>query len=71
MEADSIGDDLEPFLLDIMGGTNLEINSEILDDVYDNGQMLEQPRQAFPRESSVQNIPIHQHDQYQSTSAIL
>lgn len=65
MEADSIGDDLEPFLLDIMGGTNLEINSEILDDVYDSGQMLEQPRQEFPRESSVQNIPIHGHDQYQ------
>lgn len=47
MEADSIGDDLEPFLLDIMSGADLHINDDMIDDMYDHTAMLEaeQPRQ--------------------------
>ena len=54
MEEASIGEfdnDLEPFLLDILGGNDLDIHPEILEEVYDrvavqsteNNQQIQQP----------------------------
>ena len=75
MEEASIGEfdnDLEPFLLDILGGNDLEIHPEILEEVYDrvavqsteNNQQIQQPieQQRYQGFLSEYSLPLERSD---------